>query len=392
LLGIVIERITRRDAILATIVSVLVPFSYNLTKVSLPVKMASVGLGKGVIILPMLIGNCFQVVIRPISGIYAEKYGHKKFFCTAPLLYSLSFILISMSRNVVDIIFSTIILSMGIAMFWSAFLAFSSYIHPERIALSIGHILAFSYIGALMGTALSGYLYEHYGMFFVFLAASIICILATFVSIFITSAQGKKYFEQSSAIAIIRRNMKDILTNSNIIAMIPIVNMYAPILLLESGVSPTYVGLLLTSLPLMSAIMQYVGGFLYSHVVNHRHVINMMSLIFLSLFAYASAEKLIIIGSLCFIIYSLLSSFLFAPQLSTAVDKSENMRAVGASGFGAGIAMGRVIAASLSVIGGYVADTHIINVSSPMFAMVLSSTTFGIITVASRILGGAYEE
>jgi len=72
----------------------------------------------------------------------AEKYGHKKFIILAPTLYSLAFIIIAYSNTTYDICLGIIILGLAISMFWSSFLAYSSYIHPRYVSISLGHVLA----------------------------------------------------------------------------------------------------------------------------------------------------------------------------------------------------------------------------------------------------------
>ena len=371
----------RKDIVVVSILSMLIPITYNLTKIALPLKLVDVGFSKGIIILPIMIGNFFQVFFRPLFGFMAEKYGHRKFIILAPTLYSLAFIIIAFSRSTYEISLGIILLGLAISMFWSSFLAYSSYIHPRDISISLGHVLAISYIGAMVGTIFSGYTFEYYGSKYVFYVSSVLGLLATMVAFFLTPVVGGGEVELKKVLEVINVNMTDIILNVNIISMLSIVNTYAPIILIESGISPTLTGILMLSLPLMSAVMQYLGGILYVKIIRYKTVINISALIMLIIFAFVPYIQNIFVSIAAFILYSILSSLLFTPQLSKSVDTSEEMRAVGTGGFGAGMALSRTVASTLSLIGGYVADIGLVGVSSPSLAIVVPSLSFIVISI-----------
>jgi len=206
------------------------------------------------------------------------------------------------------------------------------------------------------------------------------------VAFFLTSVAGKGRIELKRAMRIINVNMTDIILNVNIISMLPIVNTYAPIILIDSGLSPTTTGILMLFLPFMSAIMQYLGGILYEKIIKYKFVINVSALIMLIIFASVSYIRNIFISIAAFISYSILSSFLFTPQLSKSVNTSEEMRAIGTGGFGAGMVLSRTIASTLSLIGGYVGDIEMVSISAPSLAITVPALSFIAISMISSKL------
>lgn len=369
------EILTTREVIVATAIGLLVPIAFNLTKIAIPMKIISVGISKGVVILPLLVGNIFQVVTRPIFGVFAEKYGHKKIFGSAPILYAISFMIFANSKGPLDVYIASIILSLGIAAFWSAFLAYSSYL-KYGAAKSIAHVLAFSFVGAFIGTAYSGYVFDAFGYDVVFMISALICILAVTTSLFTHSPKGNKELSLGDVYAVAISNIKDTILNANTLSLIPIVNTYAPILLIDAGLSPTITGLVLVALPLMSAIMQYFGGKAYNKIVSLRPLINILSLLILISFAYLSVIRAIYLAVLSFVLYSIFASTMFTPQITRSIDTSEDMRAVGTGGFGSGMTLARVIASSVAVVGGNIAETGTINLNPPFFALTLTTISF----------------
>jgi len=385
LVSVLQTQISRKDILLASLMAIFIPFGYNLTKIAMPLKFVSVGIEKGILILPILVGDALQLLVRPISGVLADKYGHKRFLFVSPLLYALAFIIMLKAESAWGIYVAMIVLGIAVASFWSVFLAYSSYIDLS-ISKSVGYILMISFIGALIGTVLSGYIYEYYGSSTVFLISAISCIIVAIASIGlkpIKTGDFKANLDIVMRIAV--KNVKDILENSNTISLRSVINTYAPILLIDAGLRPTIVGVIMVILPAMYAIMQYVGGVLYSKIVLYRAYINMIALALLILFVVFCINAMIYLAIIVFFMYGIMSSLLFTPQLSKSIDTDSNMRATATGSFGVGMILGRILASAISATCGYIAETSIALYSSPHMALMGVGVCFLIITVGVRI-------
>ena len=139
-------------------------------------------------------------------------------------------------------------------------------------------------------------------------------------------------------------------------------------------------------LPAMYAIMQYIGGALYSKIVPYRALINMVALLLLMLFALFCINTMIYSAVFVFIVYGITSSLLFTPQLSRSMDTNLELRATAAGGFGAGMTLGRILASTISMVCGFMADRGVIQYPSPSVALMGVSIGFIVPTVGMWIL------
>lgn len=60
----------RKDIVVVSILSMSIPIAYNLTKIALPLKLVDVGFSKGIVILPIMIGNFFKYFLGYCSGLW----------------------------------------------------------------------------------------------------------------------------------------------------------------------------------------------------------------------------------------------------------------------------------------------------------------------------------
>lgn len=377
----------RGERAVAFLIAFFIPVAFNSTKIATPLKIVDVGIGAGIVILPITIGNIFQIFLRPTFGSYSERLGHKRIFSFAPVLYGLAFILYYFSKTPIEVILASIVLSIGISAFWSPFLAYSSFL-DENKARGVADVLTASYFGAFVGTALSGYLFEALG-FKVFFFGAVIMFMVPIIAQYTSLTGSLRKLELNDIVRRTYISLKDTVLNANAIALVPVVNAYGPILMLEAGLTPTEAGLLLTIFPIMSAITQQLGGKLYGKLVGLRWIINLFALALLASFAFVALLRIKILTIASFLGYSTSSSLIFTPQLTKSIESSGKYRGVGSGGFGAGMNVSRVMASTVAMGGGYLAEQGAVDLYPPIAAIYSVVFFLGIITIINRIVGEA---
>ncbi len=365
------------------VISFLIPVAFNTAmKIAIPLKVVSVGIPKGLAILPILVNNVFQIFTRPIAGWLAEKTDHRIIFGSATLLYGAGFMLYLSSKSPIDVYISSIVLGLGIASFWSTFLAYSSYMDRKSASQGLAKTLSISYVGAFVGTVLSGFIYEYYGFYGTFIFSAIISA-SSLPLVFLLPKAETYEIELEEALRITVRNIRDLFLNTNAISLVPIVNTYAPIILIDAGIPPSIAGLILTTLPIFSAIMQILGGYLYRPTIKYRRAINILANFSMVLFALSASFSMLLLTILFFATYSLASSLLFTPQLTKSIEEGGKARAVGSGGFGSGMNVTRVLGSIIATAGGYLAEEGIIGIQPAGSAIVFTSTTFILVSLLS---------
>ena len=364
-------------------VSFLIPVAFNVAmKIAIPLKIVSVGIPKGLAILPILVNNVFQVFTRPIAGWLAEKTDHRVVFGSATLLYGAGFMLYLSSRTPFDVYISSIVLGLGIASFWSAFLAYSSYIDEKSASQGLAKALSISFVGAFVGTILSGFVFEYYGFHGTFVFATIVVVSAIFFILLLPKMETHE-IDLGKALRITSGNIRDLFLNANAVSLVPIVNTYAPILLIDAGVSPSIAGIILTAFPIFSAITQILGGYLYRPIIRYRLIINILANFSMILFALSANLAVLPLTILFFVMYSFASSLLFTPQLTKSIEEGGEARAVGSGGFGSGMNATRVLGSVIATMGGYIAEEGLISIQPAVSAIVFTSVAFIFISILS---------
>jgi len=322
--------------------------------IAIPLKAISVGLTKGLVASIILVSNIVQLFGRPLFGYLSDRYGAKKFIVLAPLVYSSSYYLFFISKNILEIFISSMLLGLGVSSQWAALFGYVSKRNKLKISDATGSILSISFFGAVIGLTFSGYLVEFYGLNFPFFISSLVSLSCLFIILPINSVSGSESASFMRSMKVAVSGIWNTLVTTNSIALFPIIRTYGVLLLLYAGLKESLIGLILTLYRLISALLQKVSAKITPHIVKKLYALNLMSLLNFLLFAILVFWNQLYLSLIFFAIGTVITSLLPTSQLVKSISIDTRYTGSGAAGFGTGLSVGRIVATGIgSIAGGF---------------------------------------
>lgn len=332
--------------------SFLIPVSFNIVVIAIPLKAISVGLAEGLVASIILVSNIVQLLGRPLFGYLSDRFGAKKFIVLAPLIYSSSYYLFYISRNVLEIFISAMLLGLGVSSQWAALFGYVSKKNQLKISEATGSILSVSFTGAVLGLALSGYLVEFYGLDYPFFFSSIIAFMCLFIILPIESVKGSRGVSFTGSMKVAVSGIWNTLATTNSISLFPIIRTYGVLLLISAGLKESLIGLILTIYRLINASLQKVSAKITPRIIKKLYILNLLALSNYFLFAVLVLWNQIYLSIIFFIVGTIINSLLPTSQLVKSMSIDVRYAGSGVAGFGTGLSVGRIVATGIGSIAG----------------------------------------
>ncbi len=196
-----------RDSVILYTMSFIVPLTFNLTLIALPLKALDSGLTRGTVALVVLVSNALQIPGRPIFGYIGDKIGTKIPIMLANILYAFAYFAYYFPYDLITILVSALIQGLAVSMFWSSVFSHNVRLAWADSAFSIGSMLSTSFMGSVVGAFFSGYLVEWFGYDQVFYYSSIIMLASFALSIPLKNIGGSGNVDYKVAFKITLKNV-----------------------------------------------------------------------------------------------------------------------------------------------------------------------------------------
>jgi len=334
------------------IVAFIIPFSFSITTVARPLLAVSLGIDKALLALIPLASNLAQILFRPFFGSLSDRRGRRIFVVTATTFYSTGYLIQCLARTGLDIIIANFILGIGISMLWPALMAFSSDI-TKNVREEIGNLLTVAFLGSVFGYILSGFSAELVGWRNTFMIASFLAIIGfIFAILSIHDKIGEK--PSRNLLASIIQSYKigvKVSTNVSSLGLRVLLNIYIPVILVESGFSQSIAGLIITVGSILNTTMQKPSSKLSRSKFFSIKLLNTLALIIVLLIGLAYYFGSIVSLISLYISYNIFGGLLPTAQLSEVTENTTE-RGSGTGGFGIALSTNRLIASNVASLGG----------------------------------------
>lgn len=360
-----------RDVVILYILSLVIPISFNLTLIALPLKALDNGLTRGTVALVILVSNAFQILGRPFAGLLGDRIGTKIPIIIATTLYTMAYISFYIAYDLFTLLFSSLLQGLAVSFFWTSVFSHTVRLNWSDAAFSVGSTLSVSFTGSVIGAALSGFFVEFFGYNFTFLFSSLLTTVSLVFSLLLHNVGGGNHVSASTAFKITFKNISETFKSINSVAVFPLLRTYGTIILLDAGLSEGLVGLIFTGTRILNVLGQYPAAKFYDFIVEHRYAINILALTMYIPFVFLATKGTVYI-SISFLMLSIFaSSLLPTGQLTKATSENTKYASLGAGGFGTGLSVLRFIYTGLGSTTGAFAETHNTSIEPEKIAFIL---------------------
>ncbi len=374
-----------RDSAILYIMSFLVPLTFNLTLIALPLKALDNGLTRGTVALVVLVSNALQIPGRPIFGYIGDRIGTKIPIMMANILYALAYFAYYVSYDLTTILLSALIQGLAVSMFWSSVFSHNVRLAWADSAFSVGSMLSTSFMGSVVGAFFSGYLVEWFGYDQVFYYSSLIMLASFVLSVPLENIGGSSNVNYKVAFKITFKNVSETAKSINSIAVFPLIRTYGTVMMLNAGLTEGFVGLILTVNRVISVVAQYPAARFYNWILEKRYSINILALASYIAFALLTNRETIFLSISAFIIGTFLSSILPSGQLTKATTENLEYSTVGVGGFGAGLSILRFTYTGIGSTTGAFIEHNVTNIEPDRAAFVVPVLIFLIVSLIAKL-------